>query len=198
MRPLAQSDGHDAPGLIDEIVPCLTTVIDEIVVGFEDTVGEPVFAHELPDVLDWIELWGFRRHGNDGDVGRHDQTHRYVPACLIDQEHRVSARRDGLGDFDEVQIHRLGIAGGQDEGCALAVLWTDCTEVVGGSGALVVGRAWAGAALGPPACDLVLLADARFVLEPNLYCFDVDCLFARDFLQARGEVFLKSSIAPSR
>ena len=53
----------------------------------------------------------------------------------------------------------------------------------------------AGAALGPPARDLVLLADARLVLEPNLYCLDVDRLFARDLVQARGKVFLKSSIA---
>jgi hypothetical protein len=38
--------------------------------------------------------------------------------------------------------------------------------------------------------DLVLLADARFVVEPNLYGFDVDRPFARDFIQAHGEVFL--------
>ena len=47
MRPLAQSDGLDAPGLIDELVPSLAAVIDEIIVGFEDTVGEPIIAHEL-------------------------------------------------------------------------------------------------------------------------------------------------------
>src|SRR5262249_61421576 len=40
---------HDAPRLIDELVPCRTTMVDEIVVGFEDAVGEPVVAHELPD-----------------------------------------------------------------------------------------------------------------------------------------------------
>ena len=76
MRPLAQTDGHDAPGLLDELVPCLAAVIDEIVVGFEDTVREPVVAHELPDVLDWIELGAFRRQGDNGDVGRHDEAHR--------------------------------------------------------------------------------------------------------------------------
>jgi hypothetical protein len=38
VRPLALSDGHDAPGLIDELVPGRTAVIDEIVVGFEDTI----------------------------------------------------------------------------------------------------------------------------------------------------------------
>ena len=38
---MAQSDGHDSPGLIDEIVPSLAAVVDEIVVGFKDAVGEP-------------------------------------------------------------------------------------------------------------------------------------------------------------
>ena len=35
------------------------------------------------------------------------------------------------------------------------------------------------------------------VLEPNFYLADVDRLFARDFIQARWELFLKSSMAPS-
>ena len=74
MRPLAQSNGHDAPGLIDELVPSLATVVDEIIVGFEDTVREPIIAHKLPDVFDRVELGGFRRQGHDGDVGRHDET----------------------------------------------------------------------------------------------------------------------------
>ena len=38
---MAQSDGHDAPGLIDELVPRHTAVVDEIVVRFEDAVRQP-------------------------------------------------------------------------------------------------------------------------------------------------------------
>ena len=109
----------------------------------------------------------------------------------------MSARRNGLGDFNEVQIYRLGIAGGQNEGRTFALLWTDRAEDVGRGGALIARSAWACAALGPPACDFVLLADACFVLEPNLYCFDVDRPVARDLFQTRREAFLKSSIAPS-
>ena len=45
-------------------------MIDEIVVGFEDAIGEPVIAHELPYVLDRIELRAFRRQGDNGDIGR--------------------------------------------------------------------------------------------------------------------------------
>jgi hypothetical protein len=76
VRPLAQSDGHDAPGLVDELVPSLAAMIDEIVVGFEDAVGEPVVAHELPDVFHGIEFRAFRRQGDDGDVGRYDEARR--------------------------------------------------------------------------------------------------------------------------
>ena len=76
MRPLTQSDGHDAPWLIDELVPCFAAMVDEIVIGFEDTVGEPVVAHVLPDVLNRVEVGAFRRQGDDGDVGRYDEARR--------------------------------------------------------------------------------------------------------------------------
>jgi hypothetical protein len=43
---MAQSDGHNPPRLVDELVPCLAAVVDEIIVGFEDAIGEPIVAHE--------------------------------------------------------------------------------------------------------------------------------------------------------
>jgi len=46
--------------------------------------------------------------------------------------------------------------------------------------------------------DLVLLADAGFVGKPNLYVARRDAFLAGDLLQALGETFLRSSIAPSR
>ena len=197
MGPLAQSDGHDPPGLLDELVPSVAAVVDDIVVGFEDAVGEPVVAHKLPDVFHGVELGGFWRQGDDGDVGRHDEARRHVPTCLIDHEDGVGTRRNGLGDLHEVQVHRLGVAGGQDQSRALALLRADRSEDVGRGGALVTGRAWAGATLGPTAGDLVLLADTSLVCKPDFYVVAVERLRARDCLQARGETFLKSSITPS-
>jgi hypothetical protein len=35
---LAQSDGYDLPGLIDELVPSIAAMVDEIVVGFEHAI----------------------------------------------------------------------------------------------------------------------------------------------------------------
>ena len=61
MGPRLQSDGHDAPRLINEAVPCEAAVVEDIVVRLEDAVRQPVVAHELPDVLDRVELGAFRR-----------------------------------------------------------------------------------------------------------------------------------------
>ena len=189
MRPLAQSDGHDAPGLIDELVPRHTAVVDEIVVRFEDAVRQPVVTQELPDVFDRIELGTFRRQRHNGDVWWHDESRRQVPAGLIDQEYGVCAGRDGGGDLHQVQVHRLGVAGRQDQGCTLTLFRADGTEDVGGSGALVAGRTWARAALRPAAGDLVLLADTSLICEPDFYRVDADRLLTRDCVQARGEAY---------
>jgi hypothetical protein len=38
MGPIAQSDGHDLPRLLGELVPREATVIENILIGFEDAV----------------------------------------------------------------------------------------------------------------------------------------------------------------
>ena len=120
-----------------------------------------------------------------------------MPSGLIDEKDGMGSRCDGVGDFGQMQVHRLGIAGGQDQGGSLSLLRADGSEDVGRGGALIPRSARASAALSPPAGDLVLLTNARFIREPNLYFPDIDRFFARDFIQARWELFLKSSIAPS-
>jgi hypothetical protein len=65
-----EADGDTAPRLIDEAVPRPTAVGDDVVVGFEDVVREPVVAHELPDVLLRVEFRAFRGRRPEGDVGR--------------------------------------------------------------------------------------------------------------------------------
>ena len=120
-----------------------------------------------------------------------------MPSGLIDQEDGVGSWCYCLGDFREVQVHRLGVADGQDQSYALSLLRADSAEDIGRCGSLIPRSARASAALRPPAGDLVLLADTSLVLKPNFYLADIDRFFARDFIQARWELFLKSSIAPS-
>ena len=109
-----------------------------------------------------------------------------MPAGLIDKKDGVRAWRNLGCDFGEVEIHRLCIAAWHDERRALAVLGTDRAEDIGGGGSLISGSTWTGAALGPTPGDLVLLADARLVREPDLYGVGLDTIFAPDLRQALG------------
>ena len=144
-------------------------MIDDVVVRCEDAVGEPVIAHELPDVLDRVQLGTFGGQRDDADIGRHIQFARHVPTGLIHQHDRVSARGHGERYLGEMQRHGLGIAKRQDQPGALAKLRANRAEDVGRLGPLVLRRRRAGSSSGPAPRDLVLLADAGFVLEPDLY-----------------------------
>ena len=48
-------------------------MIDEIFGVEKDAVGQPVVAHELPDVLLRVEFGALRRQRHDGDVAGHDE-----------------------------------------------------------------------------------------------------------------------------
>ncbi len=140
MRPIAKPDGHDRPGLIDELVPGVAAVVEDVVVGFEDPIGQPVIAHELPDVLDRVEFGAFRRQRQDGDVGRDSQVVGEMPTCLIQEEQGVRTRRYRGGDFFEVQGHRLGVAERQNQAGAFSLGRADRAEQVGRPRSLVVRR----------------------------------------------------------
>jgi hypothetical protein len=73
MSPCSHDERHDAPRLIGETVPCEAAMIEDIVVGFEDAVRQPVVAYELPDVLDRVEFGAFGRQRQQGDVAGNDQ-----------------------------------------------------------------------------------------------------------------------------
>ena len=49
MCPVAQSERHDGPRLIDEFVPSVAAMVNQVVIGREHPVRQPVVAHELPD-----------------------------------------------------------------------------------------------------------------------------------------------------
>jgi hypothetical protein len=68
----------------------------------------------------------------------------------------------------------------------LPALRADRAECIGGGGSLIFGSARSAAALGPTAGDLVLLADARLVGEPDLSGVGSDALLATDLFQAHG------------
>ncbi len=116
-----------------------------------------------------------------------------MPAGLIEQQHGVATRFDRLGDLRQMQRHGGGVAARQHQAGRSAARRADRTEDVGRAGALIVRRRGPGAASRPAPCDLVLLADAGFILEPDFYRL-AGCLLLGDLCQALGEVFLNAAI----
>jgi hypothetical protein len=55
-------------------------MIDDVLEGCEDPVGEPVVAHELPDVLHRVEFGTRGWQRDDADIGRDLELAVGVPA----------------------------------------------------------------------------------------------------------------------
>ena len=215
MCPVPQSDGHDAPGLLDKFVPGFATMADGVLNGMEDAVGEPVVSQELPDVFGSVEFGAFWRQRDECDVRGHHEFVGQVPSGLIDEECGVSPGRHRGCDLGQMQAHRFGVAAWQHEGRTLAFFGTDGAEDVGRACALILRRRRPCAApslvlpfhpalpdgtLGKPRPspgDLVFLPNPGFVSEPDLYLGWVDTLVARDLIQDGGKGLLKRSMAPS-
>ncbi len=197
MGPVAQSDGDNGPGLLDEPVPGTTAVVDDVIVAAEDAVRESVVPHEPPGVLDRVEFWALRRQRDEGDVRWHLEPVRQVPSGLVEQ-HGMRARRHRGGDLGEVQAHGYDVAVGQDETGGRALLGADGADDVGRRRALILRRHGPGAAPGPAPGDLALLADLGLIGESDSYGAGGDALLARNFLQAGEEGYGMARPSPLR
>ena len=121
-------------------------MVDDIVVGFEDAVREPVVAHYCQIFSTGLSSGHF---GGNGIMvmlaGMNNPAE--MPSGLIQEKDGVGSWCDRLGDFREVQVHRFDIAGGQDQSRALALFRADGTEHIGRCGSLIPRSARASAAL---------------------------------------------------
>ncbi len=194
MCPIAQANRHDGPGLVGERVPGVAAVIEDVVIGAEDAVGEPVVAHELPDIFDRVEFGRFGRQRHQGDVVGDIELVGEVPAGLVEQQNGMGARGHGSRDFRQMQRHRGGIAAWQDEAGGAPLGRADGAEDVGRASALIVRRRGSRPAPRPSPGDLVLLANPGLVLEPDLYRL-ARRVAPGDLIEARGEVFLNAAMA---
>ena len=108
----------------------------------------------------------------------------------------MSALSDSSGDFLEVGLHGLGNGARQDERRANAASQPDGAEQIGALVALVGGLARPCAGSRPLAHQAVLLADACFVLEPDLNGRALRQM-RRVRLQRGREVFLNAAMMRS-
>ena len=92
-------------------------MVDDVIVGFEDPVREPVVAHKLPDVFLRVQFGTLSGQRDERDVGGgspFNLPERCHPAW-IDEDRGVCAWRDLRGDLGQVKVHRLGVATRHDE-----------------------------------------------------------------------------------
>src|SRR3954453_8500854 len=195
MSPVSQADGHDKPGPISELVPRLAAVVEDVWIGGEDAVGDPVLAHVLPDVLGRVQLRRLGRERYKRDVGGDHKSLRLMPARLVHQDKGMRAGGNRLRNLLQVQGHALRGAAGENQAGALARSGADRAEDVGRGCPLVLRGGRARAAFGPASRDLVLLPNPRLIGEPDLERLAADRL--PDLLQTGGEVFLKAATAAS-
>ena len=191
MSPTTHSDGPDGPRLIDELIPGVAAMVDDVVVGVKDAVREPVIAHELPDVFDRVQFGRAGRQQDNGDVVRDGELGGGVPSGLIHEQDGVGIGRDGAGYFREVQVHCRRVAPRQNQAGPFPLLGTNGAEEIGRSCALVTWGRWPGSAFCPAPRDLVLLADAGLILEPDFYGL-APCFLRGNLLQLGGKFFLKA------
>ena len=175
----------------------MAAVRRDVVVVVEHAVGQPVVAHELPDVLHDIQLGTFGWQRQERDVGRYLDLAGEMPSGLIKQQDRVPSCPHHGADLGQMQVHARGSAEGQDQRCAGSLARADGAEDVGGRITQILRSRRPGAAPCPAASDLVLLADPGLIGEPDLYRIAADALVLGDACQRGGEVFLKASTAPA-
>src|SRR5712672_1620919 len=117
-----------------------------------------------------------------------------MPSGLIDEKDGMGSRCDGVGDFGQMQVHRLGIAGRQDQGSSLSLLRADGSEDVGRGGALIPRSARASAALRPPAGDLVFLGYRKLSARPRHHAQAEGAI--ENFKKNSQRAWMKSHEAP--
>jgi hypothetical protein len=92
-----------------------------------------------------------------------------------------------------MELHGVGVGQRQSKRCALWVRWTDGAEEIGALVALVGRLTGPRTAAGPLPDEAVLLADARFVLEPD-FNSGIGWQIGKMGAQRAREVFLKASM----
>ena len=143
--------------------------VDDGVVAVVDAIAEKVLPEELPDVLHRVEFRRIGRQVQQADVVREvPLPAEPMPPDAIQQQDGMRASRDMAADLNQMQVHRLGIGLRQDEGCAGAARRTDRAEDVGPVIALIARRRRPGALFRPDVGQAALLADACFILPPEL------------------------------
>ncbi len=115
-----------------------------------------------------------------------------MPSCAIERDDGVGAGRDVCADFSKMQVHGFGTDDRQHQCSANAARRTNSAKYVGPVIALIAGRARPAAFVSPDVGQTALLANAGFILPPQLYGLIARVLWDSCSNQL-GKVFLCAS-----
>ena len=83
--------------MVDELVPSIATVVENVLVGVEDPVRQPVVAQDLPDIFHRVQFRRARRQEQKRDGVRDLELGRDVPAGLVEKQYGMGGRDRRLG-----------------------------------------------------------------------------------------------------
>src|SRR4051812_40170017 len=166
--PVPASDGGNDLWRGHQKVPGLTACIDNGFVGVPDPQAEDVVTQILPDILGRVQLGCIRWQRQQNDVVWDDQARGLVPTCGVEHEQGNRAGTDALTDLGQMGVHGLDIDAGHDHGRPGAAGGADGAEQIGPGKPPVTLEPGTCATLRPQASHSALLANARFILEPDL------------------------------
>lgn len=193
MSPISHSDRGDDLWTVGKPTPGVGGSVDDLGIGLEDAVGEPVRAQVLPDLFDRVQLRRSRRQEDQRHIFRDGEIAGGVPAGAVEQQDGVRSPSDHGRDLVEVQLHGLGADVGESQRGADTARRTDRAEQTGVLVALVGRLAGPRSAPCPLSNDAVLLSDPSLVLEPDFDTFALGQMSDMS-VQGPGEVFLNSSM----
>ena len=106
---MAGRDGADDALVRHEGVPGLAASSHDVVVAVEQAVSQLRAAQIGPYILDGVQFGRIGRQLDQADVVGDDQLVADMPAGPVQDESRMGPGRHGLADFDQVQVHGLGV-----------------------------------------------------------------------------------------
>ena len=98
-----------------------------------------------------------------------EEDQKTVRGTVFPTNDDVGVRRAGRGDLIEKDLHRLGVDGGKHQGDILAGGRTDRGEDIGPFVAELLDARRAFTTPPPEMAEPTLVADARFIFEPQLH-----------------------------
>ena len=182
-------EGGDPAGFLEHGVPGVLAGLEDILIGGKHAVAEEVVFKVLPGFFGRVAFGAIGRDGNQGDIGGNAQCLRAVPSGAIGEYGGMDLGGEFSADFIEMQLHHGAVGAGQNQADGASTLGAKGAEDIGVVIARIDRHRRARAFRSPAVSAAAFLADAGFILAPQLN--GLAGMGGGDGLQLGREFFLK-------